>query len=96
MNRRLIAIAALCVAFLETRGKDFNEILRAIAHERYLQNKQWGGADHDKNHTDVEWLFLIMKHVGRLAQVMRQPNDRDLRDVRDSIAIVGRSTEEFI
>lgn len=96
MNRRLIVIAALCVAFLETRGHNFDKIMLEIAHERERQNRQWGGPEHDEGHADLEWAFLIMKHVGRLARLIRQPDERYMRDLRDSMIILGNTVNDVI
>lgn len=97
MNRRLVIIAALCVAALESlTTKSQDEILAAIRAERRIQDKIWGGMEHDSDHSQIDWLFLIAKHLGKLAQLLPQPIDRDRRDLRDSIAIAGRSTELFL
>jgi hypothetical protein len=37
-----------------------------IRSERVAQDAQWGGAQHDGDHDDLEWLELILRHAGKM------------------------------
>jgi hypothetical protein len=36
-----------------------------IAEERVKQDEQWGGPEHDDEHTAFEWLGIITHYLGR-------------------------------
>ena len=44
-----------------------NYVLEEIAIERLRQDKLWGD-EHDSNHTDAEWLAIVVKQLGQIAQ----------------------------
>jgi hypothetical protein len=50
-----------------TKAQASEWVRQAIEHEREQQDKQWGGASHDDDHTASTWTQLILKHFGRLA-----------------------------
>lgn len=44
-----------------------------IMHEREKQDAEWGGPDHDDEHTPLDWTSYIEKHAGKaLSQHFRQ------------------------
>lgn len=45
-----------------------NSILDEIRDERDQQDAQWGGAGHDDQHTNFDWICYLTKHVGRAVQ----------------------------
>lgn len=46
--------------------RNLRTILREIEIERhYGQDRKWGGAKHDDEHTDRDWVFYITKHLGK-------------------------------
>ena len=45
---------------------DLVGVLQEIADERWRQDQQWGGNDHDDGHPADAWYMLLRKHVGRL------------------------------
>lgn len=52
-------------------------VLQEVASERFHQDEQWGGADHDDDHNIPMWLALITKHAGRAYSDSRlDPNFR--------------------
>ena len=40
------------------------QILDAIFDERWKQDRQWGGPDHDDGHRVNDWVALITRHAG--------------------------------
>lgn len=40
------------------------KILSEVGTERVLQDRQWGGPDHDDHHTKNEWRWFIVKQMG--------------------------------
>lgn len=40
-------------------------IFRDIQSERFMQDGQWKGPDHDDTHNSHDWLAFILKHAGR-------------------------------
>jgi hypothetical protein len=94
MNRRLVVIAAICVAILESKGKSRERIIEAIQQERDSQDNQWGGREHDKTHSYITWLLILMKHIGKLSRSIQEPADRDMRNFRDSIIMIGQAATE--
>ena len=67
MNDRLVVIAALCFAALESDGIPIEKVHLLVADERTRQDLQWGGPKHDHLLSEIDWLLLIVKHVGKLA-----------------------------
>ena len=41
------------------------EIFKQIAVERTRQDEFWGGADHDSQNSEMDWVAIICVHVGR-------------------------------
>lgn len=44
-----------------------------ILAERNRQDRKWGGPDHDRQHSDNDWLAYIVKHAGK---AVKWPFDR--------------------
>lgn len=43
------------------------EIFAEIAEERHQQDTKWGGAAHDDQHDEDDWIEFIEKHARRAA-----------------------------
>lgn len=42
-------------------------ILHQILTERMRQDGQWGGPEHDDQHTNADWIMFIIRFVGKAA-----------------------------
>ncbi len=45
----------------------FISLCYEIEQERYRQDKQWGGSNHDDKHGENDWLVILMRHLGLAA-----------------------------
>ncbi len=71
-----VTYSDLAQAVLDARSAnvDLLEIIRAqplydaIRRERGLQDRQWGGPDHDDGHGVHTWIALITKQLGKAAE----------------------------
>jgi len=46
------------------------DVYKQIKAERRVQDAQWGGPEHDDNHTLSQWLDIIDRHKSRLWHVL--------------------------
>ena len=44
---------------------DRNDIWNEILKERNLQDRQWGGPEHDDEHNSRDWIIFIVKQLGK-------------------------------
>jgi hypothetical protein len=66
------------------------KVIAQVIQERRMQDRQWGGADHDDTHTHIEWLNYI--HY----QQNRALNKDKRRDAMIKIAALAVAALESI
>lgn len=48
-------------------------VLEQVADERFAQDRQWGGPDHDDEHAPSAWRDILFDHVDRLVKFSDEP-----------------------
>lgn len=58
--------------------------------ERYAQDQQWGGPDHDDAHTRREWLGFVEEHATRARKAIgRRQQAIDLDEYRRRLVVIA-------
>lgn len=55
---------------------EMEDIFANIVRERTRQDAQWGGAEHDLNHSVHDWVAYIVRQLGSLSRVSEKADDK--------------------
>lgn len=50
---------------MERLDRAVKDVVREIKAERQRQDRKWGGAEHDDEHLEHDWIAFIVRHAGR-------------------------------
>ena len=52
-------------------------VIGDVIAERARQDSEWGGPEHDDTHAPLEWVAILIKHVGKVADMALAADQRD-------------------
>lgn len=65
-------------------------ICEQLVEERRVQDRQWGGPDHDDDHTRKEWLGFVEEHATRARKAIgRRREAIDLDEYRRRLVVIA-------
>lgn len=65
-------------------------IFEQLVEERRAQDRQWGGPEHDDEHTRRDWLDFVKEHADRARKVIGSRQQTiDLDEYRRKLVVIG-------
>lgn len=52
-------------------------VIEQLVEERRVQDRQWGGSDHDDDHERSEWIEMVKDHLDRAKKANKKTGDID-------------------
>ena len=75
--------------------KNRSEVFNLIDQERENQDEKWGGVEHDKQHTPLEWVIIIEHLLHKAKQTWTWNGNRGVMEEIRTIAGVAVAAMEY-